>query len=581
MDTLFKEQISIANIFLQENDFKKALQGYENALAVAETIDQKIDLYNVLGRLYLKTKNPERAASMFEESLILHTNDDNVRNLGDKAAIYNNLGAIYLTSNPKKAIENYTTALKIYKEITETGNELFLPHLANTNFALAEAYTQKNKLFFAKKHFKEAIAVCDQISDKSFNPLKASSYYNLGNLYTEEFNLHDAKVNYQKSLDLFEGLTNENKEYYQPYLASVYNNLGVTFKSNEDYKNALTYFEKALEHYIDLAENFTPKFFPYVAATYNSMGILSAEIKNFEKAILYMQNTSAIYNDLVDAHPEEYTHYLATSLHNLGLFYLELKKIEEAEEHFLTALRMRKKLALQEPKIFNDDVCATTMNLVELYMAKLENGMDFSYKKICTDLLDDVDKRLQKLDKPSPVQKTMNSDCQYYLEYFKTLTEEQLLSEVTLKKVDAFIEEINSTIVPAEKIVFQLKIVDLLEEVYKAYPENAKIVNELGYAYNDLSWLYIRIKEFKKAEITVLTASKLELPILPLKCNLAHSYLLQDKFDESQRLYLEFVNGKRIENEPLKVSIARDFQTLTNDGVYHQDFEKIKSLLKL
>jgi hypothetical protein len=387
-------------------------------------------------------------------------------------------------------------------------------------------------------------------------------------------------VNYQKSLKLFEDLNQENKTYYQPYLASVYNNLGVTFKSGENYEDALGHYQKALEYYIDLAENSTPKFFPYVAATYNSMGILSAEIKNFDKAILYMHNTSAIYNDLVDDQPEEYTHYLATSLHNLGLFYLELKDITEAEEHFSTALSLRKKLALHEPSLFNPDVCATTLNLVELYMLKLENSLDFSYKKICTDLLDDVKARLEKLDKESPVHKTMRSDCHYYLEYFETLTEEQLLSEVTLKKVDALIEEINSTIVPAEKIEFQLKIVDLLENVYNQYPENAKIANELGYAYNDLSWLYIRTKAFKKAETTVLKASKLEFPVLPLKCNLAHSYLLQDKFDQSQPLYLEFVNGKRTANEPLEVSIMRDFEILKNDGVYHQDFEKIKDLLK-
>ena len=356
MKNIFKEQISIANIFLQEHNFEKALQSYEDALAIAETTDQKIDLYNVLGRLYQKMKNPELAAVMFEKSLTLYNDAMSSEQLVDKASIYNNLGAIYVTANLKKAIENHKTALHIYMEITETGNTSFLPHLANTNFALAEAYTQQNDLFFAKKHYKEVIAVCNQISDNPFDRLKASSYYNLGNLYTEEFNLHDAKVNYQKSLKLFEALTHENKSYYQPYLASVYNNLGVTFKSSEDYEEALAHYQKALEYYMDLVENSTPKFFPYVAATYNSMGILSAEIKNFDKAIFYMHNTSAIYNDLVDTQPEEYTHYLATSLHNLGLFYLELKDITEAENHFLTALSLRKKLALHEPNLFNPDV---------------------------------------------------------------------------------------------------------------------------------------------------------------------------------------------------------------------------------
>jgi Tfp pilus assembly protein PilF len=71
MENVFKEQISIANIFLQEHNFKKALQSYEDALAIAETTNQKIDLYKVMGRLYQKMKHPELAAAMFEESLKL------------------------------------------------------------------------------------------------------------------------------------------------------------------------------------------------------------------------------------------------------------------------------------------------------------------------------------------------------------------------------------------------------------------------------------------------------------------------------------------------------------------------------
>jgi Tfp pilus assembly protein PilF len=156
MENVFKEQISIANIFLQEHNFKKALQSYEDALAIAETTNQKIDLYKVMGRLYQKMKHPELAAAMFEESLKLYHDAINTEQLGDKAAIYNNLGAIYVTANLKNAIENYKTALNIYKDITETGNTSFLPHLANTNFALAEAYTQKNDLFLQKNTLKRS-----------------------------------------------------------------------------------------------------------------------------------------------------------------------------------------------------------------------------------------------------------------------------------------------------------------------------------------------------------------------------------------------------------------------------------------
>ena len=581
MENLFNEHLEQAALFLQENATEKALKHYKEALFLTKKPQQKRDLYRVLGRLYQKEKQPEPATDMFEMALKFHARNTSIETIADTAAIHNNLGALYYSTDPNNTIDHYSKALSLYTELTDAGNIRFLPHLANTHNALAETYTKKNKFYFAKKHFKAVISICDGFTDNGFEALKANAFYTLGNIYTEEFNLHDAKVNYLKALKIFETLAQKNPAYFQPYVASVYNNLGVTFKSLKEYQIALEYYQKALEQYLDLTENSTTKFLPYLAANYSSMGILYAEFRDLEKALQYLNRSKEIYEELTESKPQEYRHYLATALHNLGLFYFELKQIDPAEQHFLNALKMRKNLAYKEPAVFNADVCATSLNLVELYQLKIETSLDLSYKKIALDLLSDVASRLSTMDAELPVQNTMSSDCSYYQNYFENLTHEQLLSQRTLRQVDVLIKDINSTQVPAEKLNFQLEIVSLLEAVLDQYPENVKIAHELVNAYNDLSWLYIRVKDFKKAETTALKAAAMDLPILPLTCNLAHSYLLQDQFESSRDLYLEFLKNKRGSEAPQEASILKDFQILTQDGIYHEDFERIKALIQV
>ncbi len=494
MDISFEEQLSTANLLLEANELEKSIENYEDALVLALKNEEKISLNNLLGTLYLRIKKPSMALQKFETSIKLYDKNNEISKLDEKASVLNNLGAIYLESNLKLAIEHYASALQIYNRLAKTVSETFRPHLANTYFALADGYYKKNDFYSAKKNFKEAIKLYDSLEVESFQVLKANALYQLGAIYTEEFNLHDAKVNYLKSLALFESVSVQDKEAFQPYLAAVLNNLGVTYKSMDDHQKALEYYEKGLQQYEYLVAKNKTVFTPYLAATYNSAAILLAEMNNFEKAIEFGHKAISIYNDLADSFPEKYSHYLANSVHNLGLYYFGQKEMKLAEQYFIEALTLRKKLAIIEPESFDADVCATALNLVELYQAAFENNLDFGLKSKCLELLTDTDIRLRKYDDNRLVLKSMKRDCQYYLNYFDTVTLEQLTLDSTFRKVDDLNEEINGTLLPQEKMVFQLKIVALLENQFEDYPQNEKLKNELTFANNHLSSLNLRLK---------------------------------------------------------------------------------------
>lgn len=580
MDSSFEQQLQNANVLLQENKLEESIANYKDALLSAPTIAQKVHLYNVLGRLYQRTKNVKGAIGAFQESIRLYDSLPTEEILTDKASIFNNLAAVYLESDVPLAIENHKHALKIYTEVAEGGNTKFYIHLANTNFAMGQAYQKKNDPYFAKKHFKEAVRVYERIALQSSVPgLRASTHYQLGNIYTEEFNLFDAKVHYTKAMGLFQELTQKDGNDFKPFLAAVLNNLGVTNKGMGELLKAAEQYGKALTLYQELALLNKLLFLPYVAATFGSLGIVFQELKNFREAIEHNKKAIAIYNELADISPQEYTHYLATSLHNLGLFYFEIKEMEQATVHFKQALSIRKDLANREPQAFGADVCATALNLVELYRTQLENKLNVGFKTKSLSLLKDVNDRLQGYNDDRAVIQNMKNDAKYYRDYFNTITMEQLSLDAVLKKVDGLMEEINGTIEPLEKMAFQLKIVELLENLRENYPANEPLKNELAHAYNDTAWLHLRLSAYAKAEASILKALKLGLPIASLTCNLAHAHLLQGRYEKAKSLYLQLINKRNSENVSYGRVVLKDFEKLEADGIRNPDFDQIKNIL--
>lgn len=581
MKLSFEENIAQGHLSLQENLLEESIESYEAALSSAWSSAQQTGICNTLGKLYQRIGMPEKAIAFFNRSLGLYKQSSDGQNIPGQAIIYNNLATVYLNSDINLAVENHQNALQIYIKLTEKENSTFYPHLANTHFALGEAFQQKEDFHAAKTHFKAAVKFYEQLPGAAFNELKAMAHYHLGTFYTEEFNLYDAMANYTKALGIFQNLETGDELKFKPYTAAVLNNLGVTFKSMGEAEKAFNHYEQALRAYQYLARHEHALFTPYEAATLNSLGILYAETKNFEKAIDYSHKTVDIYNDLADESPGAYTHYLATSLHNLGLFYFELKATGSAEKYFKQALQIRRKLADEQPGAFDADVCATALNLGELYQAELENKMDLRYKTLGLTLLNDVSARLQKYPENRPVLMSMKSDCVYYSDYFNRISLPQLQLENTRKKIHGLNEDIHSTIYPDEKIVFQNLIVALLEEQTSLLPQNEKLKASLADEYNSLAWMHLQLNQPKDAEAIIRKAQNLGENLPSLQCNLAHSYLLQDRFAEAENNYIGLIDKKTAQNEPYVDIILHDLGKLKSVGVHHADFERVKELFSV
>ncbi len=612
--TTFSEDLSKATILVNENKYEDAISHFETALKKAEFDEQQIDISNSIGRLYFNLNEFEKAAESFEKSLNFHNNlpKEKAEKLqANKATILNNLGAIFLKQEAKKSINYHKKALEIFIQSHKDEPEIYSLHLGNTHYSLAEAFYMKKDFFMTKKHFKEAVKIYESLKDnpKTTDVLKANAFYNLGNIYTEENNVHDARTNYLNALKLFTALTEENPKAYRAMVAATLNNLGVTAKSMYIYSDAIKYYEKTLEHYEALIKQNRNYFLPFYAATLNSLAIIYTEqhevkddydsggLSGFsgfgtlsvdnviddkkeqlekiqkEKAVEYYSKAAEVYNELSEKEPEIFTHYLATVLHNLGVLHDDKKDFEKATSYYEQALEIRKLLAEKHPEAFNLDVCVTLLNMVTLFQNLIEIKVDISYRNKALEFLEEIETRISDYSDDRPVVLSMKSDTQYFTQYFNQVDDEYLEVLAAMGKADGFSEEIKSTIVPFEKLKFQKQILNLLYGLYLKYPENKRLKAELLNTYIDYSWLALRSNELAIAEKAIQNGFKIDKDSLSLKANQAHLFLIKKDAQKAKEIYNSLKEMKSDDNESFKKVLEADLTVLKNDGVLTSEID--------
>lgn len=612
----FNELINGANILVNNKNYENAIQQYTEAIEITSIPEQKIDIYNTIGRLHIALQNIENGVIAFEKSLYIHNSlpEEKAQKLiVNKATILNNLGVIYLNIDVKQAIKYHKEALGIFTKESKTNPEIFTLHLANTHYSYGDACYQKKDYFMAKKQFKEAIKIYESVdTDPLSKPLIANSHYNLGNIYTDEDNVFDARNNYLKSLKLFRSLTESQPEAYRSLVAATFNNLAVTAKAMYKYTDAITYYENALEQYKILIDQDRETFLPFYAGTLNSIGVIyteqhevkddfdshglssfsgfgilssentkddkKEELDNYrkEKAVDYYQQAVKIYNELADQEPDIYTHYVATALHNLGVLHDEKKDYSSAEKYYAEALNIRRFLAKEQPDAFNLDVCVTLLNLTTMYQNLLEQKVNIQYKTKALKLLKEIEERLSVYgDSEKPVILSMKSDTQYFTQYFKEINNEYLEILDAFGKVDEISEKIKETIIPSEKLKLQKNILNQLYLLYQKYPKNERLQIEMLNTYTQYSWLALRSNEISIAEKAFENGFKIDPDSLNLKANQAHLHLVKNEIDKAKEIYLSLKDLNNEENESFKKVLEADLTVLKNDGILKQDIDVV------
>ena len=101
----------------------------------------------------------------------------------------------------------------------------------------------------------------------------------------------------------------------------------------------------------------------------NSLGILQSDKNELEQAEQSYLEALGIRRKLAEKNPDVYLPYVATTLNNLGILQSDKNELEQAEQSYTEALGIRRKLVDKNPDVYLPYVATTLKNLANLQKA--------------------------------------------------------------------------------------------------------------------------------------------------------------------------------------------------------------------
>ena len=216
----------------------------EHLLEKMQNKKEKANILNELGTISYFLSEPRKAIEFYEQALAI------AREIGDRRGQGNalgNLGNAYSDlGEPKKAIKFYEQALAVVREIGDRWGEG--TSLGN----LGVAYSELGELRKAIEFCKQALAIAREIGDRRG---EGNALGNLGNAYSDLGEPRKAIEFYEQALKISKEIGDRRGEGADlGNLGSAYSDLGEPRKAIKFYEQALKIFEDIEDPYAEKAK---------------------------------------------------------------------------------------------------------------------------------------------------------------------------------------------------------------------------------------------------------------------------------------------------------------------------------------
>ncbi len=271
----------------------KSITENNSEFGKAITLTNNGFLYLNKGRFDLALENLQSALTKFQIS--------GNQNSKEGAKCLSTLGLVYgSTRKYKQAEENHLIAMQIRERLFGAESEEVAASYNDLGLIYLETDPDKSLEYFEK-----AQASYQKVHGQN-HPKIAISSTNIGFAYRKLELFGDAIVNFENAKGIWEKIYPNG----HPNQALVHSYLGQTYRQMNDSKAAFGYFEKALELY---KKSYGEKHSD-IASTYNDLGILKLGDNNYSEAINYFQqaiiaNSPSFNNPDINKNPSVKENY--------------------------------------------------------------------------------------------------------------------------------------------------------------------------------------------------------------------------------------------------------------------------------
>lgn len=520
------------------------------------------------------------------------------------ASIQENLGMLYDKINDYKNAEiALNSSLKVFSELAAQDPKLYKSHLAVTENELGNFFDHIKQFKKSEDAYLAALEIRKQLEKDNPNTQQseiAQIQNNLGNLYFNQNNYENAKIAYNSALNTYERLDGVDSQSYKKDIAMIHTNIGNLYEFEHNYSKAETSFKKAFEIYKRLSIRIPEAVEPDLAGIQINLGALYYQQGQYDKAQIFYIEVLRIYKKLAEEMPETYIPLIASIENNIGSLYRKENEFQKAEDAYIDALNITRILVKTNASVYEPELIKILNNLGNVYMVQLKyDKANQLYKEAF-----EIYTRLIKIDperyEPDMAWLENNMGVLYLQKKDFKQSELMLIKALTLKKPWMerypliYTAAVNETCLNLLRLYYTMidslkydyfkgREVDMFNAVESTIINQSKNDFELYMGlkqyYYVRSWYLLFSFKYKDAQASAQKILKTDSINMWANANLAHSLLLQGKFNDALKVYsiLKFtmVDGVMGGDFCLK-----NLDELEIHGIKNKDFEKIRKFLK-
>ena len=326
-----------------------------------------------------------------------------------------------------------------------------------------------------------------------------------------------------------------------------------------------------------------------MANSYNNLAILYGKIQRFDESENMYKAAIEIQERLVKENPKAYEPDLAMSYNNLAILYGKIQRFDESEKMYKAAIEISERLAKENPKSYELDLVSSYDDLAFMYYETEQfKESEKTYKKAIS-----IYEQLYE-NNPQEYQKVLAFD--YY--WLGTIMIKNNKNHDATVQFERSLKLCNNIKKDGADISLYVSSLGYLVDLYsneknytKAYSYNEVLIPllKVNYEENAQKWkteynnkslnqsFYANLLgKFKEGEQYSLEAIKVDSTQHVAYTNLAAALLLQGRFEEAKKLYLEY-------KDEFKNNFIDDFAEFERLGVIPEerkaDVECIKAIL--
>lgn len=275
----------------------------------------------------MNERNTSLALESYTLALKIHRE---INNKKGQTAVLTNIASLYKTSGDvEKALEYNKEALKVEEEIND------IETMAKTLNNIALIYSNQGNTALALDYLFRSLTLREKIKDTVGT---ANVYLNLGLIYIAQDEKEKALQYYLRSFAIRKNKSDKNG------MAGVLSNIGHLYAKYNQFDSALHYYDQSLL----LRRQSNDK--KGLIQTLNGIGSLYSRKNELDKALSYFEES------LVLCLETNNKQNLTTIYSNLGTIYYRQEKIEKAEGYAKTALKNSQELGYPENIFLSADL---------------------------------------------------------------------------------------------------------------------------------------------------------------------------------------------------------------------------------